>query len=444
MRHLPLLTIVVASLAAPAAASAATVVLPPLLADGSVNAKQQQGVHQLIASELDFSAGVERVVDLDSVPSILNDACLVEAQCLQAIASTNGGQAVVAGRVSGAGNTLALDLVLFDGVKIARRLVFQVPSDPTSLANAMTPVVQELLTGQGNAGRPASTADMIGVAPAAAGAPPANDGDLAGMISFNQSVSDISAEEIDQMIRFGPPPAGAMPMVATAPVPAPMPAPVPQAWVPPPPPQPVAQPAPRQNTIAEEEAELAAMERAAAIEDMETAPARVTKSSDLGHTVQITGRGGFSKYYAFNFVTGGAELGIAAYRGLHLVAGAEVYAVKRVLPPDLQLETGIYSEWNTIFPLNAGMLYKFSFGMAQPYVGGDAIFVQYYKDDIGSDWAGGARLRGGLDLMFIDNFGLNINVAAGGWFGQNWSLIQQNVGTAGFLPQASGGMVVAF
>ena len=35
------------------------------VADGSVNAKQQQGVHQLIASELDFSAGVERVVDLD-------------------------------------------------------------------------------------------------------------------------------------------------------------------------------------------------------------------------------------------------------------------------------------------------------------------------------------------------------------------------------------------
>ncbi|MCB9697829.1 MAG: hypothetical protein H6738_13690 [Alphaproteobacteria bacterium] len=442
MRHLPLLTIVVGPFAVSTAASAATVVLPPLLADGSVTAKQQQGVHQLIASELDFSSGVEKVVDLDTVPSILNEACLVEPRCLQAIASTNGGQAVVAGRMTNTGSSLALDLLLFDGVQVVRRLVFEVPSDPTSLANAMTPVVQELLTGQGGAGRPVSTAALLGAAPQPAAPAPQNDGDLAGMISFNQSVSDISAEEIDQMIRFGPPPAGAMPMVATAPVP--MPAPVPQAWVPPPPPQPVAQPAPRQNTIAEEEAELAEMERAAAIEDMEATAARAPKSSDVGHTVQVTGRGGFSKYYAFNFVTGGAEIGVAAYRGLHLVAGAEVYAVKRVLPPDLQLETGIYSEWNTIFPLNLGMLYKFPIGIAQPYVGADAIFVQYYKDEIGSDWAGGGRLRGGVDLMFIDNFGLNINVAAGGWFGQNWSLIQQNVGTSGFLPQASGGMVVAF
>jgi hypothetical protein len=39
---------------------------------------------------------------------------------------------------------------------------------------------------------------------------------------------------------------------------------------------------------------------------------------------------------------------------------------------------------------------------------------------------------------------MNLNVAAGAWFGQHWGLIESGVGAAGFLPQVSGGAVVAF
>ncbi|HHO52672.1 MAG TPA: hypothetical protein ENK18_17820 [Deltaproteobacteria bacterium] len=160
--------------------------------------------------------------------------------------------------------------------------------------------------------------------------------------------------------------------------------------------------------------------------------------------VQVTGRGGFCKYYAFDFITAGAEAAVRATGNLHLLAGMEAYAVNRVLPPELALERGVLTEWNTIFPFNVGAVYKVPVGIAEPYVGADAIFVQYYRDAVGSDWAGGARLRAGVDLMFVPNFGLNINLAAGGWSGQNWDLIEQGVQSSGFLPQISGGTVIAF
>ncbi len=171
--------------------------------------------------------------------------------------------------------------------------------------------------------------------------------------------------------------------------------------------------------------------------------ARVTPD-EFEHTVQVTGRAGYSKYYKFDFITGGAEAAVRVSDGVHVLAGVEVYAVNRVLPPELQFQTGLYSEWNTIFPINLGLMYKFNFGMFQPYVGADAIFVQYYKDAIGSDWAGGGWARAGLDVMFIKSFGVNVNVAAGGWSGKNWGLIEQGVASAGFLPQVSGGTVVSF
>jgi hypothetical protein len=91
-------------------------------------------------------------------------------------------------------------------------------------------------------------------------------------------------------------------------------------------------------------------------------------------------------------------------------------------------------------------MYKFApgSGLFQPYVGGDIIFVQYYKDEIGADWAGGARLRTGADVMFVKNFGLNVNLGVGGWTGKNWSLIEAGLQQSGLLPQVSGGTVIAF
>ena len=53
-------------------------------------------------------------------------------------------------------------------------------------------------------------------------------------------------------------------------------------------------------------------------------------------------------------------------------------------------------------------------------------------------------MRGGLDLMIVQNFGLNLNIGLGGWTGKNWSLIQEGLQQSGLLPQVSGGTVLEF
>jgi hypothetical protein len=514
------------ALLAPQPASAGKVVLAPLLADDTINAKQRLGVHQLMASELDFAPEFDGVVDLNAAPPTLNDPCLSSAKCLQGIASANGGEQVISGKVTAAGESITLDLVYYDGSTIARRKAFTVPQDPTGLANAMTPILREMLTGAGTAQQQAASAPSesdfdldddvaLGAAAGVAGgvaasemlddglvdmepvadmepleaaptpvpasgrksrgddrrlaaasmatglatggvvaaggaaggaptappapappapAPPPPDDELAKSLSFTNTASEITAEEIDSMIKFGPPPGttgGAAPT-----------------------PQPVVRGSGGSGTadvIAEEEAELDSMGEG--LPDLDGGSrTRTTRTgggsggsgADIDHVVQLTARGGYSRYYSFNFLTGGGEVAVAAAKGFHLLAGVEMYAVQRTLPPDVASAVGIFREWNFIFPLNVGGLYKFPIGRVQPYVGADTIFVQYYKDEVGADWAVGGRVRAGADMMVHPNFGFNLNVAAGVWSGQNWGLIEANVGQTGFLPQVSAGTVVAF
>lgn len=506
------------SLGPASVAHAGTIVLVPFLPDATVTPKQQAGLFQLIASELDFSPGVDGVVEVKAVPAGLNDACLGNPGCLAGITQQAGGNQMLAGRMGATGANLVLDLVFFDGRAVAKRKQFQVPADAAGMANAMTPIIQEMINGK-SAPEPAK-------APVVAAMPDLDDGPAIGgpampapvvaapmpapmpmnypppappppaplpppvavampipapvaapvidpsQISFKTSASDLSVDQINSMIRFGGPPAGGVPAPAPVAMPTMMPAPQPFA-APAPPPPPPAPPTRTNNTrIDEEEAELDDFGRTGGIVDLDDdgrggrggsgAPSRSGSSgpsrsgptrsgpssgsagSELGHTLQFTGRGGFSKYYGFNFVTGGGEFGVAAAGGLHVVGGFEVFAVRRILPPDIAAETRIYAEWNMIYPANVGLIYKFPVGIAQPYIGADTIFVQYYKDEVGSDWAGGARARAGVDLMFVRNFGFNVNVAAGGWYGQNWPLIEQGTGAGGFLPQVSGGTVLAF
>jgi hypothetical protein len=494
-------------LATATTAHAAKVVLSPLLPDATVDAKQRLGVHQLMSSELEFSPEVDGVVDLPAPPPTLNDSCLSNVKCLQSIAAANGGQQVIAGKLAGAGDNFVLDLVFFDGQTIARRKAFTVPQDPTSLANAMTPIVRELLTGAGGAPAaapktaaaatsfdledeedfapskptptpvPVATAAPIDdfAAPAPAPAPsrgggdrrvaaaaaatglavgglgaaaspppaggvaaggtpaPADDDALARSLTFGGSVQDISAEEISA-VSFSPPPG-----VASAPAPAPRAAPRPA-------------PAAEEDLALEEEELEEDDDASASLDDLDSPQRRrpsggspkTPSDEGISQLFQLTVRGGYSKYYRFNFATFGGEVAFGVTSGLFLVAGMEMYAVQRVLPPELQIETGIYSQWNYIFPGNLGAVYKLPLGIVQPYVGADTIFVQYYRDEIGADWAVGARFRTGADFMVHPNFGFNVNLAAGAWSGQNWSLIEQGVGRTGFLPQISAGSLIAF
>ena len=82
------------------------------------------------------------------------------------------------------------------------------------------PVVRELLVGP-EPGPDAAAPVAAGAAPVAAA--PASDADVAALITFGGSAADISAEEIDQMIQFAPPPgvaASAAPDVAVTAAPA--------------------------------------------------------------------------------------------------------------------------------------------------------------------------------------------------------------------------------
>lgn len=155
---------------------------------------------------------------------------------------------------------------------------------------------------------------------------------------------------------------------------------------------------------------------------------------------QLTLRGGYAKYYAFDFITGGLEGAVRVADNLHVVAGLDTYSVNRDLPPDVALVEGQLTKWNTIFPINVGALYKFQIvDILEPYAGADVILSQY----VGGAWAFGARARGGLDVMIIDHFGLNADVAIGGWSGQRWEELQPGLKSAGLVPRISGGIVLA-
>ncbi len=155
----------------------------------------------------------------------------------------------------------------------------------------------------------------------------------------------------------------------------------------------------------------------------------------------LTFRGGYSKYYGFNFLTFGGEGAIPA-GPVHVVVGLEVYAVNRQVPEDLWANIGKVSEWNTIFPFNVGVVYKLDdlSGSVVPYFGGDIITVNYYE----SSWAAGVRARAGVDLMVSSQFGFNVNLSAGMWSGSRWGEVEPDIGNSGVLPQISAGTVVTF
>jgi hypothetical protein len=147
--------------AAPSVALGQTIVLPPLLAKG-VDGQTVANLTSLIGSEIDFSGGVDGVEQLDATPAALNTACLGSPACLAGIAREAGGDMIVAGTVSAGSGTFILDLLYADAkrVSIVRRKSFTVPNNPVAVADAMTPVVKELLTGKGPAGS-ATAADPL-------------------------------------------------------------------------------------------------------------------------------------------------------------------------------------------------------------------------------------------------------------------------------------------
>lgn len=409
------------------------VALTPLLTDATVRPEDRAGVHQVLSSELDFAPEVSRVVELTRVPEGLDDWCLTNPRCLTGIANSLEVDGIVAGRISMAEANLVLDLVYFHDGAVVRRQAFVVPRDPTGLANAMSPVTRELLTG---------------VNPRSVAATQATEEDFEvhdeldiveeplGDFDFGSAdPAEISVASLDE-----PPPAPVRaggveerePVAASRDSAGSRPDPRPTGRAPSSPPR-------RTSAAAAAAQRVTSAPRSRSVARVEREPRELSRS-----ILEITARGGYSNYYTFDFVTAGAEAALRLGGGVQLVAGMEMYAVQRLLPREVQAREGVCCQWDAIYPFNAGLLYEFGSGELRPYIGADAIVVQYYRDEVGRDIAGGARARVGLDYMVSNHFGLNVNVAAGAWTGQNWPYIERGLGQTGFLPQVSAGTVFAF
>lgn len=429
----PFLVVVIAAVfALTPRADAAEFVLTPLVSDSTVTAKQKIAMFQLMASELDFAPEIDLLHKLETPPPGLNDACLANVRCLSGIAASNESTAVITGKMTASSGYYVLDLVYFQDGAILRRQRFNVPQDPTAAANAMTPILRELLTGVSPLEEAASgpsmddfgdDEDSVAAAPprptprpaprpsstpSPAPAPASGDG--------SRSADSYTAEELNQMIRFGSP-TGAPPPPAPAPVPAPAPAYVDDG-------APVG------------EVSHTRVSRSERPPGVSAAP-RDTLAA-------LTLRGGYSAYGVFDFLTAGGELSVDLAKNVALVGGVEMFAVRRTPPEPLVLAEGVVAQWDFIYPMNVGLLYRIPVEHVSPYVGADFIIARYYHDDIGSDWAGGGRVRAGVTWMAVPYFGLNLNVAAGAWTGGNWSLIEPGLKTTDFLPQISAGTVFAF
>jgi hypothetical protein len=527
-----------------APAWAGEVVVPPLLSSG-VESQTVHNLTTLIASELDFMPEVDKVIELDTRPSNLGTNCLASTSCLAGITRNNGGNQLIGGIVKAKGEDFEFDLLLYDSTanKIVRRKSFTINSNPTAIANGMTPIIIEVLTGVGAEEKAAAAInedafsfddgeddfDMIPeevesarlaeaseraaveearrleeariraeeqariraeeeasrraaeearrleeerrraeeaarqraeeaarqraaeeareraeaeaanrraeeeAAKARAAEPLTEMNDFdPSLISFGEAADEIKAEDIDALIQFGAPP-----------------------------------PPVNDDNFLYDDEELASLEQldlgsdGSDIVDLDGPTGRQkperTKSnektvrprpdkSDSKYRATLKLRTGYVKYYSFNFIANGAEIGIPLGKtGVYILAGVNAYAVNRKIPPKFQPEVGKASEWNLIYPLNLGVIYKFTTAkVVQPYLGADGIGVQYFKDAVGTDWAVGGRGRVGVDFMVANNVGLNIDVSVGYWAGRTFTLIQEGVANSGVLPGVSGGLVIAF
>jgi len=403
-------SLLAAMLLAPLAASAGTVVACPPIGEG-LDAKALLGVHQLIAAELDFMAEFDGVSELEARPDALNAACLESTACLKTLTVAGAGDHLITGVVTADGGDYAFDLLLYDvGTDaIVRRIQRVSAADPSALSNNMTAIVREVATGEVPEAEESSAVAVYA------------ESEEEFLIGDDPAVVEVPMgdDELAELITFGPP-------------------------------------APKDPETATDPAELALLvadiEATPEVEVVAVTPVEIIDTIEpspgierpLASILQLTARGGVAKYYSFDFVTAGGELAVPVASGLHVIAGFETYAVQRTLPPEIQVLTGQFTEWNTIFPLNMGVIYKIPLGLVQVYGGADGITVQYYRDEIGADWAGGARARLGADVMLSDNLGVNVNSAIGFWNGANWPYIEPGVGASGPLPQVNGGVVAMF
>ena len=169
------------------------------------------------------------------------------------------------------------------------------------------------------------------------------------------------------------------------------------------------------------------------------------KPAPLGIGVGV----GFTQFQSLSFVTYGGELVYRPVAKVAFVGGAHAYSVHRNLPADLVASGEPTTTWNTIFPLNFGARYYFRAAKVDPYLGGEGILIPGYvraspTQDTGSNLAGGARVRGGINYLVNPTVALNADVALAYLSGENFQYVEDGMKKAGVAPQISVGTVFLF
>ncbi|MFH1469891.1 MAG: hypothetical protein ABIO70_36240 [Pseudomonadota bacterium] len=136
-------------LAAPSVAWAKSAVVSPFVGKSGVDSLQVLNITSLVASEVDFSMSFDSVHQLEAMPQGMNVNCLANPTCLAGVAKAGGADVVIAGSVAKVGEEFEIFMVNYDrSGGIVRKKSWRVPSDPTRMADRMSSLVAELLTGK--------------------------------------------------------------------------------------------------------------------------------------------------------------------------------------------------------------------------------------------------------------------------------------------------------
>ncbi len=151
MRRRPWIPIVSAalSLSVPSVALADDAVVSPFVGKAGVDSLQVLNITSLVASEVDFSMSFDHVAQLETMPAGMNGACLSSSSCLSGLAKASSAQVVIAGSVSKVGEHFEIFMVNYHTSRgIVRKKTWKISSDPTTMADRMSSLVSEILTGK--------------------------------------------------------------------------------------------------------------------------------------------------------------------------------------------------------------------------------------------------------------------------------------------------------
>jgi hypothetical protein len=139
-----------AILGLPATAAAKTLGVSPLVGKTGVDPLVVLNITSLIASEADFSGSFDNVKQFETMPGEMNFNCLGQGACLASVARKENVDLLIAGSVAKVGQEFDLGLVYFDrgANTVIRKKNWRISAEPSTMADRMTSLVKEILTGQ--------------------------------------------------------------------------------------------------------------------------------------------------------------------------------------------------------------------------------------------------------------------------------------------------------